>query len=267
MRLDAASSKTLNDQRDELAELLPAVCVAYSVDTELATRVVNAFDALDPVTFNQIQSAITGALEESHLQGAYLDVSRNIVKAMRLYLTFLDRNKRNRKFITKSKPNRKILDIGSGSGSLSFLCNALGHEATGLDVPWILGMAKDKDHLEGPLNSLNLNYLLTKWYGVQVIEHGIKAQVPLAIPDDSFDDFAIFYPTFHRMWKEQDWDFLFSDLIRCATKNDSILYLRINTQKMKKTGRHVFAYQEFAAAVGKRDYRIIRDRCYVVNLS
>ena len=181
MRINTSGTKTLGDQRDELAERLHNLCEVYSVDTELGHRVARAFVGLDSVRFETIENAMIDALGDAAEQGAHLDVSTNIVKAMRLYLTYLVANKRNREFVASTKSDRKILDIGSGSGSWSFICNALGHESIGLDVPQSIGLSKDKAHTDGPLNSLNMNVELMKWYDVSVIEHAVAPQVPFPV--------------------------------------------------------------------------------------
>lgn len=266
MRLDSTTPSTLADQRDRLAEHLAIVCASHKADPALAERVVRAFDRLDRTRFEEIEAAITGALDGTDRPGAYLDVATNLVKAMRLYLTFIERNKRNRKVVAETKVGRRILDIGSGSGSFAFLSKVLGHEVSGLDVPPAVGLSKDERFTEGPVNSLNMNYALMAWYGIPVIEHAIRPQTPLPVSDGSFDDFVIFYPTFHRLWTERDWDFLFGELSRCSARADSALYLHINTDKMKKTGRHVFSLPEFAKALEKLEHVLVRERCYMLML-
>ena len=112
-----------------------------------------------------------------------------------------------------------------------------------------------------------LNYLLTQWYNVEVIEHEIKPVLSFPIENQCFDDFALFYPNFHHRWKEQDWDFLFSDLIRCATRNDSKIYVQINKPKMNGEGDVSFSVDEFSRSIAKLDHSRVQDRSYIVHLN
>ena len=115
--------------------------------------------------------------------------------------------------------------------------------------------------------SIGLNYLLTQWYNVDVIEHEITPMVSFPIDNGRFDDFALFFPTFHSRWKERDWDFLFADLIRCATRNDSKIYVLINKPKIDKEGDVRFSVDEFSRSLAKLNHSHIRDRSYIVHLT
>lgn len=257
MRLSTCCSAAFDVQRHELTDYLIALCENRSVDPSLATKVIRALDTLDPLAFARIQRSTLERFPEAGRGNSYLDFCHHISKAMRLYLGFFEKNKRIRKFLEGTRPNRKILDIGSGSGSFSFLCNALGHHATGLEKPQ---RQKSDD------GSLPLKYLLPEWYNVECIEHEIEPGVPFPIDDRSFDDFVMFYPTFHRRWKERDWAFLFSDLTRCATKDDSRLNVRMSKPKVKEGGVIQFSDDEFSRAVAGLNHYLIEDRSYVIDL-
>ena len=245
---------TFDVQRHSLAEYLIAICKDRTVDIAIAQRVINAVDMLDQQSFNKIQCATLKRCPEAGRNNSYLDFCKYIAKAMRLYILFIEKRS---ELAESTIRNREILDIGSGSGAFSFVCNALGHHATGMDKP------------RGPENyqSTSLNYLFTQWYNVDVIEHEIKPMVSFPIEDRCFDDFALFHPNFHRRWKEHDWDCLLSDLTRCATKNDSKIYVLINKPKMNERGEVYFSVEEFSRSIAKRDYTIVQDRCYIIRLT
>ncbi len=251
----------LDIQLDRLAEYLVRLCGDHAQGgTEMAKTIINVLNALDPMSFNNIQSSILERFPEPHRNNSYLDVCQDIAKAMKLYLVFIDPHRGTdspRQAMMNSEKNRRILDIGSGSGSFSFVCNALGNNhSTGMDRP----------QSDSKNDFLKLNYALAKWYGVHVIEHAIERRSPFPLEDRSFDDFVIFHPTFCRAWKEQDWDFLFSDLARCATKKNSRIYMKINTYKMRNSADALCKSDDFFGSIKKLKHREFRDKCYVVNL-
>ena len=224
MRLDTSHATSFDVQRNMLSEYLVSLCRARRVDITLAEKVIEALDALDARQFDTIQRS---TLDEPSRRGnSYLDVCQHMSKAMRLYLAFIEKNKKNRKYVEKTKANRRMLDIGSGSGAFCFLSNALGHHAIGMDLP-------RTDKASAVLSS---SYELTQWYHVDVIEHAIAPSKPLPLLERSLDDVVIFNPTFYKQWREQDWDFLFDELTKCVTKDESELYIKINTPKMKTAG-------------------------------
>ena len=241
-------------QRNELKNILIALCKARSVDTTLAKQVTIALDMLDARTFDRIQRETLERFPEPGRNNSYLDFCQHAAKAMRLYLRFIEDS---RHVAETPGQRRRILDIGSGSGAFCFLCNALGHHATGLDKP----RCHEKDQL------IPLNYQLTRWYNVDVIEHEIERMLTFPMEDLSFDDFVLFYPTFHNPWKEKDWDFFFSDLTRCATKNDSRVYVQISKPKIRATGEVHFSIDEFFFSIAKLDYKPVDDRGYVIRLT
>ncbi len=247
MKLDTSCSTPLAAQREELARYLDFLSQVDSVDTNLPERVIDAFDTLDPRHFDAIQRSTLERFPEPSRNNSYLDVCRHIAKAVQIYLRAMPRD----------TPPRRMLDIGSGSGSFSFVCNALGHNSTGLDKP----RPDDDDDF------LSLIYVLTKWHNVQVLEHTMSPQVSLPVEDRSYDDFSIFHPTFYRRWKESDWDFLLSDLSRCATKEKSRLYIKIHTRKLKDIGREGYVVEEFLRSIDKWNGTMTQDRHYVVDLA
>ena len=254
MKTSTSCFTTFEVQRQSLAEYLVAICQDRSVDTTIATQVIDAVDMLDPLSFDTIQRATLEHFPEAGRNNSYLDYCKYVAKAMRLYILFIEKR---RELAETTNGNRKILDIGSGSGAFSFVCNALGHRATGMDKPRF----QQKDQ------STTLNYRLIQWSNVDVIEHEIKPMLSFPIENRCFDDFALFHPNFHRRWKEQDWDHLFSELIRCATKKDSKIYVLINKPKISEQGNVYFSVEEFSHSIAKLDYTLIQDRCYVIHLT
>ena len=254
MKTSTSIFATFDAQRHSLAEYLVAICKDRTVDIAIAQPVINAVHMLDPQSFDKIQSATLRHFPEASRNNSYLDFCKFIAKAMRLYILFIEQR---HELAETTIGNRKILDIGSGSGAFSFVCNALGHHSVGMDKP----RRHEKDR------SIPLNYLLTQWYNVEVIEHDIKPMVAFPIEDRRFDDFALFHPNFHRRWKEQDWDFLFSDLARCATKMSSKIYVLINKPKISEQGGMYFSVEEFSRSIAKLDYTLVQDRCYIIRLT
>ena len=254
MKTSTSILATFDAQRDSLAEHLVAICKDRTVDSAIAQPVIDAVDMLDPQSFDKIQRATLMRLPEAGRNNSYLDFCKYIAKAMSLYIIFVEKH---RELAETPIGNRKILDVGSGSGAFSFVCNALGHHSVGLDKP----QRDEKDQ------SIPLNYLLTQWYNVDVIEHDIKPMVSFPIEDRCFDDFALFHPNFHRRWNEQHWDFLFSDLARCATINDSKIHVLINKPKISAQGDVYFSVEELSRSIAKYDYTIVQDRCYIIHLT
>ena len=134
-------------QRNELKNILIAVCKARSVDATLAKQVTIALDMLDARSFDRIQRETLERFPEAGRHNSYLDFCHHVAKAMRLYLLFIE----DRRHAAETPgQQRRMLDIGSGSGTFCFLCNALDH-ATGLDKP----RCHEKNQL------IPLNYQLT----------------------------------------------------------------------------------------------------------
>ena len=249
----------LEIQREALANYLVSLCKIRNVDPTLAERVVAGVNALDPSAFDRLQRDTLERFPTASRYNSYLDVSHQVSKAMRAYLNFVERTKKNRKVVAETKHHRRMLDIGSGSGAFAFICNVLGHEVTGLDRP------------QDPANahSLDLNYQMARWYGVRVIEHTIEARAPLPIEDGSYDDFVIFGPTFYRDWQEADWDFLFADLRRGASGDASALYLRVSTPKKKKKEGldYLFFRDVLDRAIARQKHQQLDKRSYLLALT
>ena len=254
MDFHTSRSTTFDVQRRALAEHLHALCEARSVDTNLAEQIIIALDLLDVRRFDKIQRETLERFPEDSRYNSYLDFCQHICKATSLYLRLIE-GKRDVAETTRGK--RRILDIGSGSGAFSFVCNALGHHAIGLDRP----RCEESDPL------IPLNYQLTRWYNVDVIEHEIGPMSPLPMEDLSFDDFVLFYPTFYRKWKARDWDFFFSELDRCATKDDSRVYVKISTPKLRKTNEVQYSIIEFSHSIAGFDHIRVGKRGYVIRLT
>ena len=254
MDFHTSRSTAFDVQRHALAEHLHALCKARSVDTILAERIIIALDLLDVRRFDKIQRETLERFPEDNRYNSYLDFCHHIYKAMNLYLRFIEGK---RDVAETTGRNRKILDIGSGSGAFSFICNALGHHAIGMDKP----RCDENDPL------IPLNYQLTQWYNVDVIEHAIGRMAPLPMADLSFDDFAMFYPTFYRKWKRRDWHFFFSELTRCATKNDSRFHVKISTPKMDEPGKVHFSVDWFLKSIATFDHYRVGKRGFVIRLT
>ena len=119
-------------QRNTLAEQLGVLCKTRSVYAKLTKHVINAIDMLDPLSFDEIQSETLERFPEPGRNNSYLDFCHHISKAMKIYILFIEKNSGHS---PTTKRNRKILDIGSGSGAFSFVCNSLGHHAIGMEKP------------------------------------------------------------------------------------------------------------------------------------
>ena len=168
-------------QRNELKNILIALCKARSVDTTLAKQVTIALDMLDARTFDRIQRETLERFPEAGRHNSYLDFCQHAAKAMRLYLRFIE----DRRHVAETPgQQRRILDIGSGSGAFCFLCNALGHHATGLDKP----RCHEKDQL------IPLNYQLTRWFNVDVIEHEIERMLTFPMEESELRRFRTVLP-------------------------------------------------------------------------
>jgi len=245
-------------QQKKLADHLLKLYSSRHVDAEIANKVIAAVDSLSPTSFKTIQDRKLESFQASDRDTSHLEFCHHILKAVKLYTTFYKKDDRTIDTSEdKTEASRNILDIGSGSGAFAFVCNSLGHHATGMEHP----RSNKAERLT------QLNYLLSDWYDVRVIPHTIESRARLPVADATFDDFSILYPTFYRRWTELDWDFLLADLARCATKEHSKLYLRISKQKIKKNGEVTFSHGGFLKSVAKVEHSRIRDKCYVIDLT
>ncbi len=237
-----------------MAEHLLALCKARSVDTILAERIIIALDLLDVRRFDKIQRETLERFPEDNRYNSYLDFCHHIYKAMNLYLRFIE-GKRDVAETTGGTERYSILEVDQVH-SLSYAMH------------WVITRSAwtnlDCDEND-PL--IPLNYQLTQWYNVDVIEHAIGRMVPLPMADLSFDDFAMFYPTFYRKWKRRDWHFFFSELTRCATKNDSRIYVKISTPKMDEPGKVHFSVDWFLKSIATFDHYRVGKRGFVIRLT
>ncbi len=245
MKQDDSRFASFAMQRDKLATDLASLCINRKVDPQIAVRVVAAVDRLDPVRFEEIQSSTKALFPEPSRHNSYLDFRHYVYKGVRIFFMFRE----------KMNMPRRVLDIGSGSGAFVFVCDALGFQANGLDLP---RASRKSEYLE-------LNYLMADWYGAQIIEHRITPRVPLPIADRSFDDFTIWHPNFYSQWGEADWDYFLDDLNRCSTGNASAAYIRINQEKKLRGDDFLFPIEPLNQSVAKRDHGRA-GKAYVLNL-
>jgi hypothetical protein len=258
MRIATTSCFTpLEIQREVLANYLVSLCAMRNVSQTFAERVIAGVNTLNASVFDRLQRDTLERFPAASRYNSYLDVSHHVAKAMKLYLSFIEKSKKNRNIVAfETKHHRRMLDIGSGSGAFAFICNVLGHEVTGLDFP------QNPDNI----HSLDLNYQMARWYGVRVIEHRIEPRSALPIEDGSYDDFAIFAPTFYRDWQETDWGFLFADLRRGASGDASTLYLRVSTEKKRK-GKGPEVLFSHDGAIARQKYHQLDERSYFLQLT
>ncbi len=244
-------------QQDKLSDHLLEACRSGRVDAEIVNKVLAAVDALSPTSFQTIQDRKLESFQPADSGTSRLEFCHHILKAVRLYTTFLTRDDKTRDTsANKTAANRSILDIGSGSGAFVFVCNSLGHHARGMEHP----RSNKSERLT------QLNYLLSAWYAIKVIPHTIEPGAKLPVADATVDDFFVLYPTVYPTWNELDWDFFLTDLARCATKDHSKLHIRISKQKTKQSGEARFSHGEFLTSIANTGYSRIRDKCYVVDL-
>ena len=107
METGTSCFKRFDVQRDTLAEYLVSLCTVRSADTTLAQEVINALDRLDPLVFDKIQVATLERFPEANRNNSYLDFCKHISKAMRLYLAFMEKNKKNRKYVETTRKTQK----------------------------------------------------------------------------------------------------------------------------------------------------------------
>ena len=196
MDFHTSRSTAFDVQRNAMAEHLVALCKARSVDTILAERIIIALDLLDVRRFDKIQRETLERFPEDNRYNSYLDFCHHIYKAMNLYLRFIE-GKRDVTETTGGTERYSILEVDQVH-SLSYAMHWVITRSA-----WINLDCDENDPL------IPLNYQLTQWYNVDVIEHAIRRMAPLPMADLSFDDFTMFYPTFYRRWKRRGLAFLF----------------------------------------------------------
>jgi hypothetical protein len=113
---------------------------------------------------------------------------------------------------------QRILDLGTGPGHFPYVCNVLGHEAWGLNRPGEVAYQA-----------------LAKWMGLTVVEHKIRAQVPLPAFPVQFDLVTAFRVGFNSKGREgknvlfdlDDWAFFLDDLKGGVLKPGGRLVLKM----------------------------------------
>ena len=101
------------------------------------------------------------------------------------------------------RKSQRILDLGTGPGHFPYVCQALGHDAWGLDRP-----------------GTEAYEALTKWMGVRVVPHKIRPGVPLSAPPGRFDLVTAFRIGFNSksqhgnfvLFDIEDWAFFLDDI-------------------------------------------------------
>jgi SAM-dependent methyltransferase len=150
---------------------------------------------------------------------------------------------RYKRFYGKTQQRYRILDVGCGSGVFCFVCNALKHDAQGLEMPI-------DSH-----QRVELNAALSQWFGVTLIHHLIEPMERLPLPDGRFDHVTAFSPQFYRIdrnyfWSREVWEFWFDELKRICS-DDATFMLKLNLSKAVRDKSEVYDHSDFCAALSR----------------
>lgn len=114
-----------------------------------------------------------------------------------------------------------VLDLGSGTGQLLFVCETLGHTATGIDLP--------SNQLDWPEREIFAE--MPAAFGVHVTQTPIRAFEPLRLRRN-FDLIVAFMVCFnnHKLpdeWGRPEWEYFVDDM-RSLLRPNGRLALRLN---------------------------------------
>ncbi len=120
----------------------------------------------------------------------------------------------------------KILDLGSGTGQFLFVCETLGHDAIGLDLP--------AEAMETPEREIFTE--MPAAFGVRVIRAGIGSFQPLEV-NGKFDLITSFMVCFNNLkleeeWTLAEWKFFVEDML-ARLRSGGRLALRLNHNEPK----------------------------------
>jgi hypothetical protein len=113
---------------------------------------------------------------------------------------------------------QRVLDLGTGPGHFPYVCRVLGHDAWGINRPG------------------EVAYLaLTKWMDVNLVEHKIRARVPLPTFPAPFDTVTAFRVGFNStglrgknvLFDIEDWAFFLDDIRESVLKPNGRLVLKM----------------------------------------
>jgi SAM-dependent methyltransferase len=141
-----------------------------------------------------------------------------------------------------------VLDLGSGTGLFLFVCEALGHTATGVDLP--------EESLDSP--EREIYGAMPAAFGVQVIPRYVHAFEHLDVTG-KFDLITSFMVCFnnHKQpdeWNRPEWEYFVAD-VTTLLKPGGRLALRLNhnEEKFGQRGYLDRAAQDFFASIGSLD--------------
>ena len=104
-------------------------------------------------------------------------------------------------------PSQRILDFGSGTGQFLFVCETLGHQAIGLDLPYAEQIHPEREIFKE----------MPPAFGVTVRRAAIQSMTPLTV-DGTFDLITSFMVCFnnHKLeneWRCAEWSFFVDDML------------------------------------------------------
>lgn len=140
---------------------------------------------------------------------------------------------------------RRVLDIGTGGGSLPFVCGFYGHHAVGIDV--------EDAFYEG----------LAACLGIQRTVVRVEAQTPLPDLGGRFDLITACDIAFNEKregktrglyWSLEDWQFFLNDLVAHQLRMPGTIYLKLNKEARGRVlGIDRRAYSRDALALAARN--------------
>jgi SAM-dependent methyltransferase len=137
-----------------------------------------------------------------------------------------------------SAPQR-ILDLGSGTGQFLFVCETLGHQAMGVDLPYAVQTHPEREIFEE----------MPPAFVVSVRREAIQSMTPLTV-DGTFDLITSFMVCFnnHKLeseWGRAEWSFFVDDMVSRLNPGGR-LALRLNHNE-EKFGPHGYLDRETTA--------------------
>jgi SAM-dependent methyltransferase len=180
-----------------------------------------AFRNLDADAYAAIQTKFIDVHRRAMLAG---EEAPNIGRLKFLNFTHYARNKMAQlhRLGLHRKPAKRILDIGCGPGHFQFIAKYFGHEAIGLDLPFL------KDHVYNRL---------CEFFGVSKVDHQVEAMQALPSFAERFDLVTVFLTQFdfhydrpgNCPWGAQSWRFFVDDICDNLLKPRGLLYFTLTS--------------------------------------